>query len=318
MTRRAKHIIGIDAGGTKTQAILTNLQEDILVCGYGGRPANPTRIPLAQACASLTEAADEVMRDGGLRAADIAAICLGVAGGGKKEYQAEITAAIAKLGITGPILVVSDVVTAFWSAIPEGCGVIAIAGTGSSAYGINRQGRAVTAGGWGYLVGDEGSAFDIGRSGINAALKACEGRGPATLLQDKLLPYLQLNTFEEVRYAIYNPLDAGRKLVISQFAPLVTQTAATGDRVAQNILGRAGNELGLNIISVAQRLGLCHQAFKVGLVGGVFKAGVLVISALRDTVLQSAPQADIFISHTSPSLGAARLAIQAIKRDDSI
>ncbi len=317
MKRKAKYIIGIDAGGTKTQTILTDLQKDVFICGYGNRPANPTRIPLKKASATLAEATAEVIRDGGFTPSDIAAVCLGVAGGGKKEHQATIAAAVAKLGITGPILVVSDVVAAFWGAIPDGHGVIAISGTGSSAYGADKQGNTVTAGGWGYLVGDEGSAFDIGRSGINAALKAYEGRGPATLLQQKLLPYFQLNTLNEIRYAIYDPADINRKLVISQFAPLVTQTAAAGDPIAQDILRRAGNEIGLSIVSVAQRLGLCEQAFPVGLIGGVFKAGDLVVDPLRNTVLQSAPQANVFITKNSPALGAVRLAIQATKRNDA-
>ncbi len=316
MNKRQKYVIGVDAGGTKTQAILTDSQENVLAWGYGG-PANPTRIPLEQARASLSAAAAEAIRDSGLGSSDIAAVCLGVAGGGKKEYQTKIAAAIAKLGIAGQIIVVSDVVTAFWSAIPKGRGIIAIAGTGSSAYGVDEQGNTVTAGGWGYLVGDEGSAFDIGRSGMTAALKAYEGRGPATILQEHLLPYLHLSTFEEIRYAIYNPSDNDRKLVISRFAPLVTQAAAAGDEMAQNILRRAGNEIGLNIVSVAQRLGLCGQAFEAGLIGGVFKAGDLVVNSLREVVLKTAPHADIFISHTPPSLGAARLALRTIERDDT-
>ncbi len=316
MINRQKYVIGVDAGGTKTQALLSDSYENTLAWGNSG-PANPTRIPFAQARASLVEAVAKILRTSGLSANAVAAVCLGVAGGGKKEYQTKIAAAIAKLGIAGQIIVVSDVVTAFWSAIPTGRGIIAIAGTGSSAYGVDGQGNTVTAGGWGYLVGDEGSAFDIGRSGITAALKAYEGRGPATILQEHLLPYLHLNAFEEVRYAIYNPSDADRKLVISRFAPLVTQAAAAGDEMAQNILRRAGNEIGLNIVSVAQQLGLCGQAFKAGLIGGVFKAGDLVVNSLREVVLKTAPHANIFISHTPPSLGAARLALRTIERDDT-
>ena len=106
-------------------------------------------------------------------------------------------------------------------------------------------------------------------------------------------------------------------MVISRFAPLVAQAAAAGDKTAQNILRRAGNEIGLNILSVAQRLGLHKQVFPVGLIGGVFKAGNLVVNTLRDTVLQSAPQANIFVAKSSPALGAVRLALRPLKRNDS-
>ncbi|MCB0044245.1 MAG: hypothetical protein KDD92_02315 [Caldilineaceae bacterium] len=316
MTDQPKYIIGVDAGGTKTQAVLTDQNENVFAWGKGG-PANPTRISPERMCISLKEAITEAMRgsvlpDGSKLPID--AICLGIAGGGKQEAQTLIMETVAGLGITSKIIVVSDVVTAFWSAIPDGCGIIAIAGTGSSAYGVNAQGNAVIGGGWGYLVGDEGSGFDIGRSGMAAVLKAYEGRGPATILQEHLLSYLNLATIEEVRYAIYRPLEDDRKIAIAKFAPLVTEAAEEGDAVAQNILRHAGNEIGLNIVSVAQRLGLHDQAFESGLIGSVFKAGDLIINPLRDVVLSVAPNAKIFVSDTPPSLGAARLAIQMLQK----
>lgn len=314
MIDQTKYVIGVDAGGTKTQAVLTDQNENILAWGKGG-PANPTRISLERMRASLTQAITEVI---GGRELPIDAICLGVAGGGKKEYQALITEIVAELGIDGQIIVVSDVVVAFWSAIPNGCGVIAIAGTGSSAYGVDGQGNAVTSGGWGYLVGDEGSAFDIGRSGMAAALRAYEGRGPATILQERILSYLNLTAIEEIRYAVYRSADSDNKTAISNFAPLVAQAADEGDAVSQHILRRAGSEIGLNIVSVAQRLGLCNQVFETGLIGGVFKAGDLVINSLRDVVLKTASKAEIFVSNTPPALGAARLALRALKSDDAV
>ncbi|HEY85165.1 MAG TPA: hypothetical protein G4N96_08670, partial [Chloroflexi bacterium] len=176
----------------------------------------------------------------------------------------------------------------------------------------------VTSGGWGYLVGDEGSAFDIGRSGMAAALRAYEGRGPATILQERILSYLNLTAIEEIRYAVYRSADSDNKTAISNFAPLVAQAADEGDAVSQHILRRAGSEIGLNIVSVAQRLGLCNQVFETELIGGVFKAGDLVINSLRDVVLKTASKAEIFVSNTPPALGAARLALRALKSDDAV
>ncbi|MEA3338158.1 MAG: BadF/BadG/BcrA/BcrD ATPase family protein [Chloroflexota bacterium] len=313
MTDQPAIVIGVDAGGTKTQALL--LREDGRVLGWGiGGPGNPTRVPPDRLRVSLVEAITAVLSSADSPAADtVAAVCLGVAGG--RGYRQLIRDTVVQLGISGVITVVSDTDIALWGAISKSYGVVVIAGTGSSAVGAGLDGEIAKAGGRGYLIGDEGSAYDIGRMGIVAALKAEDGRGPATALLDQLMQHFQLDDVEQIIPTIYDPSkDSGRTL-ISGFAPQVVETAAEGDQVALHILNHAGSELGRSAIAVARKLDLCDREFEVALVGGVFKAGELVISPLRAQVLRAAPMADVFVSNTPPALGAARLALQAIGKD---
>ncbi len=243
----------------------------------------------------------------------ITSCCLGIAGG--NGYKAEITEVIVDLGVDGRITIVSDAEIAFWGAITRTYGVIVIRGTGSSAYGVDLQGNVTTAGGRGYLIGDEGSAYDIGRAGIMAALKAADSRGPATALLDQLLLHFQLEVVDQIISTLYAPRTDNSRTRISDFAPLVVQTARAGDTISQEILSYAGQELGLAAVAVAQKLKLCDRAFGLVLIGGVFKAGKLISYPLRDTVLTAAPEAHIFVSDTPPALGAARLAFLEIGRD---
>ena len=378
------YVVGVDGGGTKTEAVLVNEQGQVL--GWGtGPPANPNRVSAEELLASLQEAIGQAMsgHDGVSREAILAqvpvsgtppaaawreailapvpvtgtppaaawreailaqapvsgappaaatqeailaqapvsgappaAACFGLAGAtGNQKLVQEVA---AKLGIGKKVVVVSDVVIAFWSAITQAFGVVVVAGTGSCAYGVGPQGEPARAGGWGYLVGDEGSGYDVGRAGIVAALRAFDGRGPATALVERLLQYFHLDAVSQAVPALYHPPGGDSKARISDFAPVVVQAALEGDAVSRGILRRAGHELGLSAAAVARQLALCDREFELGLVGGVFKAGGLIVEPLRDVVLQSAPQARIFVSPRPPALGAARLAWRAAGRDIAV
>jgi N-acetylglucosamine kinase-like BadF-type ATPase len=358
------YVVGVDGGGTKTEAVLVDERGQVL--GWGtGRPANPNRVSPEELLASLQEAIGQAMsghdgvsgtplaqvpvsgtspaaatreailaqvpvsgappaavwREATLAQAPVsgappAAVCFGLAGAtGNQELVQEVA---AKLGIGKKVVVVSDVVIAFWSAITQAPGVVVVAGTGSCAYGVGPQGEPARAGGWGYLVGDEGSGYDVGRAGIAAALRAFDGRGPATALVERLLQYFHLDTVSQVVPALYHPSGGDSKARISDFALVVVQAALEGDAVSHEILRHAGHELGLSAAAVARRLALCDREFELGLVGGAFKAGGLIVEPLRDVVLQSAPRARIFVSPRPPALGAARLAWRVVGREIAV
>jgi N-acetylglucosamine kinase-like BadF-type ATPase len=307
------YVIGIDGGGSKTEAVLVDERGQVLSWGRGN-PSNPNTVPPEEMLASLREAIGQALsRHDNSSRYPIAVTCFGIAG--STENQELIHEAAAKLGIEGQVIVVSDMVIAFWGAITKASGVVVIAGTGSCAYGVGPQGDVARAGGWGYLVGDEGSGFDIGRAGIRAALRAYDGRGPLTALAEYLLQFLHLETVSQVIPAIYHPPGDDSQTRISDFAPLVVRAALEGDPVSQDILRCASRELGLSALAVVRQLALCDQEFELGLVGGIFKAGELITAPLRDTVLKAAPRANVFVSHRPPALGAARLALRAIGRD---
>ena len=204
--------------------------------------------------------------------------------------------------------VVEDARIALAGATESGEGVILIAGTGVNAFGA-AGGRAARASGWGYLVGDEGSGFDIGRRALQAVLWAYDGRGPQTALSHACLDAWNASSPEQLLDQIYTLPPPRDK--IAALSRVVASVAAEGDAVAQGIYAEAGRQLGLAAAAVVRRLSLAPDQATIALVGGVFQAGELVLAALRETL-----QAELGGVPTlgaplyTPAYGAVRLALR--------
>ena len=165
-------------------------------------------------------------------------------------------------------MVTTDAVTALAGATASGQGIIVIAGTGSIAFGRNAEGRSARAGGWGYIFGDEGSAFDIARQALRASLRMEEGWGPPTRLRELLLEATESHSANETLHRFYAP-DWPRSRVAA-LAPVVDAAAAEGDSVARKILANAAQELALLAASVRGQVWKPEEAMEVAFVGGVF------------------------------------------------
>jgi N-acetylglucosamine kinase-like BadF-type ATPase len=152
------------------------------------------------------------------------------------------------------------------SALPHQVGVAVISGTGSIALGRDVQGTLVRVGGWGHLLGDEGSGFAIGRDALQCAVRAADGRGPATGLLESILSRWQLSAPESLIERVYPTFD---KTAIAALAPLVLTLARAGEPVACRIEARAANELALAVMAVARRLSFAAGSLPVAFGGGV-------------------------------------------------
>jgi N-acetylglucosamine kinase-like BadF-type ATPase len=205
------------------------------------------------------------------------------------------------------VLATWDAVVAFAGASAGSPGVIVIAGTGSVAYGRNANGRAVRIGGYGYLIDDAGGGVSIGQAALRAALRAAEGRAPATAL----LPMLaaRLGAWPQIRRRLYG--EGGGRALLASLAPLVSKAARRGDRVARGILADACRALGEMVVTAATRLGMLHEPFSVFPVGGVFEMGRLVLDPLRKVVERRASRCVIRRPQFSPEIGAALMALDA-------
>src|SRR5262249_9170650 len=128
----------------------------------------------------------------GDRAIVPAAICLGIAGVDRPGEARTITALMRRIGQTARILCVNDALLALAPGVRDGSGIVIIAGTGSIVYGKNAAGRAARAGGWGHMIGDEGSGYWIGREALAAVMRATDGRGPATRLAGDILAFFEV------------------------------------------------------------------------------------------------------------------------------
>jgi N-acetylglucosamine kinase-like BadF-type ATPase len=303
LSRRA--VVGVDGGGSKTQAVILDVNSAILGEGFAG-PSNPLRVGIANAAAAIREAIDRACEVAQLRRTDLVAAEVGLAGARRKELSARMREALLGLGI-GEIVVVGDADIALYGATEGEPGLIVIAGTGSICCGINARGRRICAGGWGPVAGDEGGGAWIARRALRAIAHAVDGRGPTTSLTSAACTYFHVSDPNDLSTAIYAPTITNERL--AGFGRHVIEAAKAKDRIAREIMAEGGRELGCAAAAVIRNLKLEHETFQVAYVGGVFKAaGELVLSSMREAVKPVAPRAYFAPPRFSPAVAAARMA----------
>jgi N-acetylglucosamine kinase-like BadF-type ATPase len=301
-----RHVLGIDAGGTKTRALLATEDEEVLATASGGGANLRTHGELAVEKV-LHTVAEEVSSAAGARPD---AVALGIAGAGRPKDAAVLREILRRIGFRERVVVTSDAHIAFVAGSPRRVGVALVCGTGSIAWGRNAAGETARAGGWGWHVGDEGSGFWVGELAIRRVLRALDGRGPSTALEKALLRHFSIERPEEIVNAIYDG-DYPRHHV-ALFAVSVEQAARAGDAVAGRILAEAVDELVLDAQSVIARLGLSGGAHDVVLSGGTFRALPGLERAVAGRL--AAPGATVMPLEAEPARGAVKLALEELRR----
>ena len=267
-----KFFLGVDGGQSGTAALIGDDSGRILGEGEAGpcnhAQAGEGRAKLERAVTgSLAGACAEAGLDPAT--AEFEAACFGMSGG--PDDKQDILARILR---AKKLIVTTDAVTALAGATAGGQGIITIAGTGSIAFGRNAEGRAARAGGWGYIFGDEGGAFDIVRQALRAALRMEEGWGPPTGLREILLEATQSTSANQVLHRFYT--DEWPRSRVATVAAIVDQAAINGDPVAQEIVGAAATQLAMLAASVRTQLWKPGAAIDVAYIGGVFQSRMLL------------------------------------------
>ena len=306
---RKRYFLGIDGGGTKTQAVVIDSEGRVIGEGLSGA-ANPLRAGLEEAISHVGQAVADACTRAGIEPTDVQSACAAIAGINHRiHYHTMKDALDDALHIDG-LELVTDAQAALKGALDGKPGVVVIAGTGSIAIGINKAGQRARAGGLGPTLSDEGSGYDIARRALRAVAASFDGRAPQTSLTERICRKLGVAGPSDLPGVIYNsdsdPVD------IAPLAELVDCAAREGDEVARQILAAAGNELGRLAASVIEKLGLSSSAFRVACVGGVFRSGESVLQPLREAVLRIAPQAEIGPPLYPPVIGAAKLARELV------
>jgi glucosamine kinase len=300
------HVLGIDAGGTKTVCLLADDHGQILAESRASG-ANLQVMGELEVEKVLHQVMEETLGDH-LRPD---AICLGIAGVDRPEDAAAVQGIMRRIGHKTRTLVVNDALVALVAGAGDHPGVVVVAGTGSIAYGRDSSGRAARAGGWGYLLGDEGGGFWIGRAALSAVVRQFDHRGPATLLTDLVLKQMQLATPSELIHAIY---DRGlQRHAIAGIADVVQQASDAGDAVAADILDRAASELATAAASVVTRLGMRGDVFPTVLAGGIFRGIPSLAAALETRLAEVAPRSEVRRLTVEPARGAVTLALATIR-----
>jgi len=311
----ARFLLGVDGGATKTLAALLDLDTRALHLAHGG-PSNQDAVGPAAAVEALLQTADEVIERAGIAREEIAAAVLAIAGVDTAAVVRHVDAAHRHGWI-----VVNDVVGAWATATGAGPGVAAISGTGSNVFGVGSDGRPWQVGGWGHLLGDEGSGYWLGIESIKAALRDRDASGPQTALSDAALEFFGSPSVEALAAQVYSmPLTKGE---IAMFATETCKLAERGDAVAVGLYERGASELGRQIAAVIRETGLAGDSqgtapFPVGLIGSGFKAGAVFVEPLSRIIHESAPHARVSVVAMAPVGGCLLLAARACGCGDAI
>ena len=298
------HVIGIDAGGTKTLCQLADASGTVIAeaRGPGANLQASGELQVEKVLHSLMEQAI------GDRPIVPAVICLGIAGVDRPD-DAEIVRAIMKrIGYKARVLVVNDALVALEAGAPGQPGVVIISGTGSICYGRNAHGEAARSGGWGYVLGDEGSGYWIGRAALRAVLREADKRGPETALTPMLLNHFAVERAQNIIHQVYHT--NLKPAAIGALARSVQAAYLQGDQVAVGILRGAANELEASALSVVRRLDLNGQPFACILSGGIFRAVPWLQEELTRRIPVVARGASVMMLEREPASGAVALALQ--------
>lgn len=303
--------LGVDGGGSKTQAILVNADGHELGRGQAGS-SNYAAVGLSKAIEHITNAVSQARA----QVADSLTIrnaWIGLAGIDTPQGRAETFPHLRALA--QEVLLTNDAELGL-SALPQAVGIVLIAGTGSIALGRDVHGQLQRAGGWGHILGDEGSGYALGQQALQAAVRAADGRGPATVLLERILHHWRLREPYDLITYVYPGED---KAVIAQLSTCVMQAAREGDNIACALTQRAAEELALTVSAVYNKLDFAGQPLSLALCGGL----LIHESSFREQVIQQVRQRldlhEIELVE-EPALSAARAAteltlINAWRRD---
>lgn len=305
----ARYVMGIDGGATKTLAAVLDLQQGAVHVAAGG-PSNEDAVGAGAAVDALLDVADQALARAGIDENDLAGAVIAVAGTDTDAIAHNVRAARSDDWI-----VVNDVVGAWAAATGGRPGVGAISGTGSNVFGVGRSGQAWRVGGWGHLLGDQGSGYWLGNESIRAALADRDGSGPPTALSAAVMEHFDVPSVEALAALVYaRPLTKGE---IAAFAVVACELAQRGDEVARHLYRRGAAELAAQIIVVIEHTGL-RDEFPVGLIGSVFRAGPIFVDPIAAAVHELAPGAQLAVVEMAPVGGSLQLAARACGRGEAI
>jgi glucosamine kinase len=317
----ARFVMGVDGGATKTLAAVFDLREGVVHLGHGGS-SNPDAVGEEAAGGALVMACGQALAGFGIAIADLDGVVLAMSGTDTEAIRAFVHPGgpLARTGgwstaAAEAWVVVNDVVGAWAAATGAAPGVGAIAGTGSNVLGVGSDSRAWRAGGWGQLLGDEGSGYWLATRSIAAALHDRDGTGPPTALGEAAVRFFGAQSIESLASLVYaKPLSKGE---LAAFTAETARAANEGDAVAQGLYAQAARELGAQIQAAIRETGL-RGAFPVGLIGGAFKAGGIYVEPLAGAIHELAPEAQVSVVSMAPVGGCLLLAARAAGWEQAI
>lgn len=309
-------ILGVDGGGSKTDALVARLdasgQLSILGRGKGG-PSNLRLAGKKQSLASLDQAVDEALADAGVSGQDLDYAVLALAGSGSPDVNRDVSNWAERRKLCTRVEIIPDVEPVLAEGTDKGRGVALIVGTGSVAIGIDQDGNSVTKGGWGHWFGDKGSGFYLGYKALAAVAEASDEIGPPTVLSGKILEALGATDPRDILKEVSAGKDTRRE--VAALSPLVLRAAADNDGVAQRIMNEAIGEAVKLVAAVTKALAF-DRPFSLALAGGVACRNQYFRDALLLELKKLQPPPGIITVVDEPVLGCLTIARNKLTRDD--
>jgi N-acetylglucosamine kinase-like BadF-type ATPase len=304
-----KYLIGIDGGGTKTDCAIADLSGKIIFQTVG-KPSNFLIIGVEETVANLFAVIEECLFELKGDFSDVKQVVIGVAGAGRKD-DAELLeksfldyAHDEGIHFKG-VKVVSDAQVALEGAFPDSAGCILIAGTGSILFGKDKKGKIHRVGGFGRLIGDEGSGYCIGRKALNAVSKEIDGRGEKTIITEMVNDKIDFGVSDKLVNKVYK-----EKLDIASIAKIVIEAAEKGDKAANKILSIEADELVLHLKSILEKIPV--KKLNVSFSGSLIDNKNFYSGLLKKKIKESLPQIKVVKPALTPVAGAIQIAKKII------
>ncbi|WP_026908836.1 N-acetylglucosamine kinase [Paucisalibacillus globulus] len=296
------YVIGIDGGGTKTQVVLADLTGTILMNTVYGS-TNPNAVSKEELKRIFHHIFQDVEKKVPNSLNEMVSVFAGIAGAGIEATALHIKEIITPYFLPETkIKVVPDSINALYSGTFGKPGIVQISGTGSITYGINKRKEQGRVGGWGYLLGDEGSGYDVGRRGLQAALQFEDGRGPETMLLTMLYDSYQINSGRELIDKIYH--SDNPRLEISRNSKLVFEAFEKDDSVSRLILRNVADGISQSIRTLDQKLFKKDGKVDVILCGGLFSNTTILPGLLQDALINYPKRLSLITPELPPVIGS--------------
>ena len=253
---------GIDAGGTSIKCVVVNDNGDLLASVKAGH-ANYKIIGIDKFYQRINEVLEKAKKKSKIDRIDL--VGMGIAGAFSKKEIEDLEKRLLTVNSSNTFITIDGEI-ALYGAFMGKPGIVIVAGTGSIVYGLTSEKEVVRAGGWGPIIGDEGSGYWIGLKGIKAAIRSMENRGEKTKLQKLIKEYFCINNLSGLVDIIYRENIPQKD--IAAVAPLVIETAYRNDKVAKKIVVEAVDELIILIKSVLENSNYKYK--KIAVIGGIF------------------------------------------------
>ncbi|MDX1523677.1 MAG: BadF/BadG/BcrA/BcrD ATPase family protein [Anaerolineae bacterium] len=299
------YYLGIDIGGTKSQALIADETGQAVGFGQGG-PGNHEDVGYEGLAATLVEITEQALNQAGISKDQLAGAGYGVAGYDWPSQRVPTLAAIETLGLDVPLEMVNDTIIGLVAGASAGWGVGVVAGTRCNAWGWDRQRRVGRMTGGGLRMGEAAGGYELVDKAIEMVARAWTRLGPPTRLTEKFIECVKADNAADLVEGLMlerYQLDAGA-------APLVFETAVQGDFVATQLVLWAGRELGSLANGVIHQLGLESLTFEIVLIGSFYRGSPLLVEAMRQTIQTVAPGAHLIELTVPPVLGGVLLGLE--------